>query len=333
MPFHSRTTWRLITAPLLAAMVVTSLPAQSPPALRMTTIATYGTADGPGELGAVSGVVEGRDGQVLILDGANKKVAVFARGGALVRTFGAEGEGPGEFRQPTRMSRGPSGSIYVWDPQLKRVSQFSEDGKSLMQRQLPMAPSGTDFTVVGNHAWLVRLALRPGMAVRSFDLATGVAVDSFAPLSDREVSISGFGAPGSITHTAAGDVIYAGPFPVDLRTWSRGTVRSSGSNRFPDARGITSAEGVRNAPVSMRGVAARPDGTIAALYTTSDITPEKISAPLRYWLEILSATGTSLGKVELTGVERAGSIAAAANGDLLIGVVAEIPQVRRVRVR
>lgn len=339
------TVWCALLSAVL--MSTANLPAQTPGTLRLTTIATYGWSDmseSPkplsaadrrlfaGELGSTNGAVEGQNGEVFILDGMNKKVAVFDKDGGFLRAFGGAGEGPGEFRQPIRIAIGPDGSVYVWDRGLKRISRFGADGRSISQRLLPLVPTVTDFTIVGGRAWFVRMVLGRGHAVLAFDLNTGFAVDSFAPLTEVEAGISGYGAPGYIGSNARGEVIYAGPFPVQLRIRSNGTTRSAGVNRFPDARGVESDRGVRNSPVSMRGMAVRPDGSIAAIYSTSDISRERISAPLTYWLELLGPDGTSRGRVELADVERVGGIAAAANGDLLLSVTDEYPQVRRVRV-
>ena len=331
----------------LAILIAAELPAQAPSTLRLTTVATYGWSDmseSPkplstadrrlfaGELGSTNGALEGRNAEVFILDGVNKKVAVFDKDGGFLRAFGGEGEGPGEFRQPIRMTSGPDGSVFVWDRGLKRISHFGADGRAISQRLLPLVPNVTDFTIVGGLAWFVRLVLGRGHAVLAFDLTSGLAVDSFAPLTAIEAGISGYGAPGYIGRNTRGEVIYGGPFPVQLRIRSNGTTRSAGVNRFPDARGVISDQGVRNTPVSMRGMAVRPDGSIAVVYSTSDISKERISAPLTYWLELLAPDGTSRGRVELVDVERVGGISAAANGDLLLSVAVEYPQVLRVRV-
>ena len=333
--------------PLLAVLVASQFGAQSAGPLRLDLVASYGSADlsdstkplsgtdrrlQAGELGGVSGAVEGQKGEVFVLDPVNKKVAVFDKDGVYLRAFGREGEGPGEFRRPTRIANGPNGSIYVWDPQLKRISRFSADGKNISQLTLPTVPTVSDFTVANNRAWFVRLLLGRGLAVRAFDLTSGMAVDSFAQLTENEVSISGFGAPGSITSNKSGEIIYAGPFPVELRIWSTGRMRAAGTNRFPDARGVSSDRGVRNTPVSMRGITVRPDGSYAAVYSTSDISTANVNAPLRFWVEILAPDGTSRGKTELLNAERVGGISATANGDLLLSVTDEYPQVRRLRV-
>jgi len=338
---------RLCGQLLLAVLVASQLVAQSAGPLRLDPVASYGWTDlsdstrplsvtdrrlQAGELGSVNGAVEGRNGEVFVLDPVNKKVAVFDRNGVYLHAFGGDGEGPGEFRRPSRITNGPDGSIYVWDPQLKRVSQFSADGKNLSQRTLPTVPNTVGFTVANNRAWFVRLLLGRGLAVRAFDLTSGMAVDSFAPLTENEVSISGFGAPGSITSNTSGEIIYAGPFPITLRIWSGGKMTTAGTNRFPAARGVMSDAGVRNTPVSMRGIAVRPDGSLAAVYSTSDITPANFHAPLKFWLEILAPNGRSLGKTELQKVDFFGGISATANGDLLLSVTDEYPQVRRVRV-
>jgi len=332
---------------LLVALVAPALAAQGAGPLRLDRITSYGWADiadstrplsvndrrlQAGELGSVSGAVEGRNGEVFVLDGVNKKVAVFDRNGSYLRAFGGAGEGPGEFRRPARIANGPDGSIYVFDPQLKRITQFDADGKPLTQVTLATVPNPSAFTIANQRAWFVRLLIGRGSPVLAVDLATGRVVDSFPPLTEPEVAISGFGAPGSIASNSAGHIIYAGPFPVTLRIWAGGKVTTAGTNRFPAARGYETDDQVRRTPVSMRGFAVRPDGSYAALYSTSEVTTERASPPQRFWLEILAANGTSLGRTELPKVDYVGGISATANGDLLLSLSDEYPRVQRLRV-
>lgn len=96
-------TTQLVTLSLTLA-ATSPLSAQNQATLRLTTIATYGSTDPRTELGSVNGVVETRDGQVVVLDGLNKKVVVFDRQGGFVRAFGREGEVMGA---PSRNSSSP----------------------------------------------------------------------------------------------------------------------------------------------------------------------------------------------------------------------------------
>jgi hypothetical protein len=336
----------LLTAALVSAWLgVAPLPAQTTVAFHLVKTASYGWPDIPaggslsvndrqlqgGMLGSVNGTVEGRDGSIYALDLVNKKVVMFDAKGTFIHAFGGSGEGPGEFRRPSRISKGPDGSIYVWDPALRRISRFTPAGKNSSQTTVQVS-SLIDFAVIRDRAWFVRAVIAGGAPVVAVDLGTGMAVDSFATLTKEEVGISGFGAPGSLTSNKAGEVVFAGPFPISLRVWSNGTVRVAGSNRFPDAQGYVTQTGVRMTPVSMRGIAGRPDGTYAAVYSVSGATTEGTRSSTHYYVEILDPNGKTRGRVELQGVDLVAGIAAAANGDLLISVTSDYPQVWRMRV-
>lgn len=82
----------------------------------------------------------------------------------------------------------------------------------------------------------------------------------------------------------------------------------------------------------MRGLAARSDGGFAAIYSTTEVGRDNVPGPLRFWLEILAADGTSRGRLELRDVGFVGGLSVAKNGDLLLSVSEEYPQVRRLRV-
>ncbi len=331
---------------VLAFMAVGKLPAQSMPVLRIEKIASYGWSDlsdstgplsvndrrlGAGMLGAAGGAVEGRNGSVYVVDPLNNKVVIFDKNGSFRHAFGRDGEGPGEFRNASRIVAGSDGSIYVWDFRLKRISHFTADGQNLSQLVVPLAPPGVDFVIGNDRVWFVKLLLKRGFAVRAFDLATGVVADSFAPIGDDDVAMHSTGNPGAITGTSTGAIVYAGPYPGILRIWAGGTTRTVGTNRFPAARVTTQAGGTHWAPVSVRGIAARPDGTFALVYTTAALSGDATS-PHHNWLEILSRDGKGLAEAELPTMEGTPRIAATANGDLLLSVTDGYPQVWRVRV-
>jgi hypothetical protein len=333
---------------LLPFLAARTMAAQALPPLHLDHLATYGWSDlsdsagplsandrrlGAGVLGAVNGAVEGRDGAVYVVDPRSSKVVIFDRNGRYRGAFGGEGEGPGEFRTASRIADGPDGSIYVWDSRLKRISRFAPDGKSISQLVVPTAPSSVDFAVVNGRAWFLRLVLKSGLAMRAFDITTGAPADSFAPLTPAEIAMHSTGNPGAITSRSKGDVVYAGPYPVDLRIWTGGAMRTAGTNRFPDAQVYTTKDGIHYSPASVRSVAARPDGTFALIYSTRAIAGEATPASAEhYWLEILDRNGAGLAETELTEMESAPRVSATANGDLLLSVTKEYPQVWRVRV-
>lgn len=69
----------------------------------------------------------GPNGEYLLEDRGNGRIAVFGPDGSFVRSFGRKGEGPGEFRMMTIESV-RDGKIIVFDYQLQRASVFSLDG-------------------------------------------------------------------------------------------------------------------------------------------------------------------------------------------------------------
>jgi hypothetical protein len=327
--------------------VTPRIDAQSVSSLRIERIATYGWSDlsdstrplsaterklGAGMLGSANGAVEGQDGLVYVLDLPNRKVAVFEKGGELRTVFGGEGEGPGEFRQPTDIVTGTDGAMYVWDGMLSRLTRFTGSGKNLSQVTIPGAPRPARVAVVGDRIWFSRLVMKSGYAVKAFDLRTGRIVDSLAPLTEEEVGLSSYGAQGSIAGTETGDVVFAGPFPVTLRIWSRGTSRTTGFNRFPGAKGTLSENGGRSIPLNMRGLAPLHGGNFAAIYWATEGVGASKSQVQRIWLEILDRNGQSLGKTEFPKVDRISGLSATPSGDLLVSLENEYPQVWRIRV-
>lgn len=324
------------------------LASQAIPTLQIQKLATYGWSDlsdstrplsaterklGAGMLGSANGAVEGQDGLVYVLDLPNRKVAVFEKDGRLRTVFGGEGEGPGEFRQPTDLVTGTDGAMYVWDGMLARLTRFTGAGENLSQVTILGAPRpATRIAVVGNRVWFPRLVMKSGYAVRAFDLRTGRIVDSLAPLTEEEVGLSSYGAQGSIAGTETGDVVYAGPFPVTLRIWSRGTSRTAGFNRFPGAKGTLSENGGRGIPVNMRGLAPLRGGNFAVIYWATEGIGASKSPVQRVWLEILDRNGQSLGKTEFPKVDRISGLSATPSGDLLVSLENEYPQVWRIRV-
>jgi hypothetical protein len=315
--------------------------AQEVPALMFRIIARYGAVDSngtvppdsPASLGAISGMAEGRAGSIYVADPTAHHVVVFERNGAVRQTLGREGAGPGEFRAMSDLAAGSDGSVYVWDGQLRRMTHFAPDGRLLSET--PMSPSlATDMTITSGRAWFVQLRLNHGCAVKAFDLATGAAVDSFAPLTSAELTLDRAGNPGAITHNGTGDIVYAGPIPIVLRLWAHQVEREQGAPLRSDIATVTTGpEHVTMARASLRGIAPLASGGYAVVYGLADSTDGKTGRPIeRYWLGRLDAGGRLAARAALPVGSAAPRLAPTASGDLLVSLPLDEPQVWRIRL-
>ncbi len=119
----------------LASAQVVSIP-NEPTCSRCTitteVIATVGTADGPGALGAVPGIEGDANGRYWVFNGPEAPL-VFASTGQFLTRVGRTGSGPGEFRMPYTVWSLPGdsvavieggGRVSVFDPALKFVRNF-----------------------------------------------------------------------------------------------------------------------------------------------------------------------------------------------------------------
>jgi DNA-binding beta-propeller fold protein YncE len=100
-----------------------------------------------------SDVAVGRDGRVYVVDSGNHRIAVFARGGKRLFTFGTRGTGPGQLRDPVGLGIAPSGQVYVADKGNHRIQVFDPDGA---------ARGGFAVTVGGKPVAPIDVAIDPG---------------------------------------------------------------------------------------------------------------------------------------------------------------------------
>jgi DNA-binding beta-propeller fold protein YncE len=84
-----------------------------------------------GELVNPTDTLTSADGKRLfVADSKAHKIVVFdLESGALVSSFGKEGQGEGEFKFPTSLARGPEGSLFVVDQINSRLQQVTEGGE------------------------------------------------------------------------------------------------------------------------------------------------------------------------------------------------------------
>lgn len=90
----------------------------------------------------ISEIAVARDGSIYVLDGGDRRVAVYDDKGRFRRHFGRGGQGPGEFVRP--LSLIVDTAVHVYDAAQNRVSIFSLDGTHRATHRLP---SGGDLNL------------------------------------------------------------------------------------------------------------------------------------------------------------------------------------------
>jgi hypothetical protein len=88
------------------------------------------------ELNSVRGAALLSDGRVVVADGGNSRVVVFAPSGSLQKMFGREGSGPGDFQNLYRLY-GVGDTIVTWDSGLSRMVLYKPDGTIIRNVSLP----------------------------------------------------------------------------------------------------------------------------------------------------------------------------------------------------
>ncbi len=84
--------------------------------------------EGDGRFHFPTAVAVTPDGEVLVVDALNFRVARLGGDGAWRGAFGVEGDGAGEFARPKGIAVAPGGEIYVSDAQRDAVLVFARDG-------------------------------------------------------------------------------------------------------------------------------------------------------------------------------------------------------------
>jgi DNA-binding beta-propeller fold protein YncE len=78
----------------------------------------------PGEFFGPRAMAIDAEGNLLVVDTGNKRVAKFSLDGEPLGSFGEEGGGPGQFNEPVGIAVGANGDIYVADTWNLRVQHF-----------------------------------------------------------------------------------------------------------------------------------------------------------------------------------------------------------------
>lgn len=81
-------------------------------------------------VGRPEGIVELRDGSILVADTHYHRLIRFTPAGTVLDTWGEKGEGPGQFIYPVAVTQDPAGFIYVAEyGGNDRIQVFTEDGR------------------------------------------------------------------------------------------------------------------------------------------------------------------------------------------------------------
>jgi hypothetical protein len=155
--------------PLTALLSSCGGPAQAVGEGGCLTVSPEFVIDGGAEgFHRLSGLASGPEGQLLVLDGGDKRVIAYDSAGREVWRRGREGEGPGEMRQPDGISY-VDGMVVVRDHGTQRLSFWSAAGDLLGTTPL------SEFGFAGYPGWVAPLSshrvvamtmprLRPGSA-------------------------------------------------------------------------------------------------------------------------------------------------------------------------
>jgi hypothetical protein len=109
------------------AQLGTSKPACQACSIVLRRTATLGSAeDSIGFAVDASLAVNGRQQFFVASESIRGRVAVFDRGGRLVRTIGRVGQGPGEFNGPLAMTVGPGDSLLIVEQQTGRFAVYDQ---------------------------------------------------------------------------------------------------------------------------------------------------------------------------------------------------------------
>ena len=109
-------------------------------------------------IGMVTHLAVGPDGRLLITDGQQGTVFLYASDGMLERTIGRPGDGPGEFRSASRSQFTPSGGIAVLDGLLRRIQVFDALGRLDRIVSLEQYGRANDFAVLPDGSFLLTVS-------------------------------------------------------------------------------------------------------------------------------------------------------------------------------
>lgn len=279
-------------------------------------------------------VAEAKDGAVYILDADFRKIVVFESDGSFRRvTLGGYGQGPGEFDSPRDLFVDHNGNTAVIDQALRRLTVFDSRGSLRWSRAIRIADpmrvveSGGLYYIMGWYR-------SPRRAVIVVDSTGGVRDSLYAP-SKREYELGDAGSLGSLTMSAAGGVLFAGPSPgiwVDLRSGQshgKELVRNQQA-----ARMRLDGDLISHTPAVISRIGQWSDGSTAVYYLLHD--PAALEQGQLTALNYLALfkQGSADARVLNLGDDHSHSVFAVGirPGEFFLAVSEPYPQVIRYRV-
>jgi hypothetical protein len=150
-----------------------------------------------------------RDGRVIVVDRAEKRVELLDLARGTATSVGREGGGPGEWRQPSTVLPLPGDSSLLVDPLTNRMHVVAPDGRIARSVQPPPNPRSQHLsffpraTDAQGRMYFVDAAPSGGTApssgtVRSVDLRTG-AMQEHGTVALRERTIAAASSGSSVT--------------------------------------------------------------------------------------------------------------------------------------
>lgn len=97
-------------------------------------------ADDEYHQGRVVGFVLLEDGRMVLADGENSEIRIYAPSGQRLRTLGGRGEGPGEFMGLSGLSSGPGDSLMAFDEAVQRLTVLTREGDVVRTARVAGAP-------------------------------------------------------------------------------------------------------------------------------------------------------------------------------------------------
>lgn len=283
-------------------------------------------------IGQVSGVAEGGDGAVYVVDAKMNKIVVFNRDGTLRHVFGSKGQGPGEFDFPRSIALSDAGELYVLDMRLSRMTVFDTAGT--YRRTFPIAPVSFHVAVAGNKVY-VDGAIRAGRPTVHVYSTTGQQLDELVVPLPSEIPFGQAGEAFSVGVMRDGSMILGSPDPGVWSPLAESATRRGRALHAPNPiQAPLWDKDVLIAQFSSRAIGQLANGNLLVLYMRWDALSylDKSKAKTNMNLAILGLDGERRGVIRLpeeTGV----TLGVARNGtDFYLSTNDPFPQVMRVRL-
>jgi hypothetical protein len=126
-------------------------------------------------IGEPMAATRGPSGRIYLYDPGDRRVKLFDRTGAFVRSIGRLGEGPGEYRFIRNLAVGSNGLLNVFDASTLRRTTYGDDGKVVSLSPMPLLIGNPGMSLVRLHdgRWAANSINRDrstaGFAVQVFD--------------------------------------------------------------------------------------------------------------------------------------------------------------------